>query len=75
MNRSIDQWKNCDPHAMAVRQGEAAIVFAFIDAKQDILALYSLVERVSRLNADAGEIGAGMLKSLVEDANRILKVK
>jgi len=45
------------------------------ETQKDILDLYSLVERVSRLNADASEIGAGMLKSLVEDANRILKVK
>lgn len=31
-----------------------------------------LAYRVARLNPDAGEIGAGMLKSLVEDARSVV---
>ncbi len=32
----------------------------------------ALIERIERLNPDAGEIGAGMLASLVADAKRII---
>jgi len=40
MNRTIKQWANCDPKAMAVNQSEAARYFAFKDAKSDILNLH-----------------------------------
>jgi len=33
--------------------------------------LLELCKRVARLNPDAGEIGAGMLKQLVDEARRI----
>jgi len=45
---------------MTYNQSPAAILYAFEDAKADILALYALAERVARLNPAAGEIGAGM---------------
>ena len=35
--------------------------------------LYALAERIARLNKDAGEIGAGMLASLVDEATRIIE--
>jgi hypothetical protein len=38
MNRSIDQWRGCVPSSMA-KQSDAAIIFAFEDAKHDILEL------------------------------------
>lgn len=40
MKRTIEQWKNCDPHAMAENQSRVAICWAFSDAQDDILELY-----------------------------------
>lgn len=42
-----------------------------MDAHTTVRA-FSLVSRVAHLNRDAGEIGAGMLASLVDEANTIM---
>lgn len=39
MNRTLEQWRNCDPKSMAHNQSDAAKQFAFEDAKTDILEL------------------------------------
>ena len=51
--RSIEQWQNCDPHAMATRQSDAAIENAFVDAKHDVLALST---EVAALKAQRDEL-------------------
>lgn len=51
--RSIERWRACDPHLMA-QQSEAAMLFAFADAKHDILLL---ADRVKKLEA---ELAAGI---------------
>ncbi|MGG2044868.1 Lar family restriction alleviation protein [Burkholderia gladioli] len=38
LERSIEQWRKCDPDLMS-RQSQAAIFYALKDAKHDILAL------------------------------------
>ena len=40
MKRTIDQWRNCDPRAMANNQSNAAVQFALEDAKADVLELH-----------------------------------
>lgn len=52
MLRAIDQWRGCDPRVMTT-MSSAAIQFAFMDAKHDILALYAEVERLNAI-AKAG---------------------
>tara|TARA_B100001105_G_scaffold253676_1_gene247719 strand:+ start:2171 stop:2833 length:663 start_codon:yes stop_codon:yes gene_type:complete len=42
------------------------------EVKREAASLEALARRVARLNRDAGEIGAGMLASLVDDARRAL---
>lgn len=45
LNRSINQWRNCDPDAM-VKQSECALAYAFEDAKHDILALVDHIRKL-----------------------------
>ena len=40
MKRTIGQWSNCEPKAMATYQSEVAVMYALQDAKDDILELY-----------------------------------
>lgn len=41
MKRTIEQWKKCDPNEMAFNQSDAAKMYAFQDAKADIIELHS----------------------------------
>lgn len=54
LNRTIEQWRRCDPESMAYHMSEAAIMYAFRDAKADILDLYAEVERLRAGTASAG---------------------
>jgi hypothetical protein len=47
LNRSIEQWRKCDPDLMS-RQSQAAIFYALKDAKHDILTLAAVVESSKR---------------------------
>lgn len=48
MNRTIEQWRNCDPAAMATQQSEGARMYAFQDARADILWMYSAIKTIRR---------------------------
>lgn len=37
MQRTIEQWRGCDPRAMATNQSPEAREFAFADARADLL--------------------------------------
>ena len=41
MKRTIEEWKNCEPNAMAYSMSNAAKMYAFEDAKADILEMHS----------------------------------
>ena len=56
MKRTIEQWRRCEPEAMATRQSAAARTFAFADAKADILELHRDVERLRELLADLWDV-------------------
>lgn len=72
MKRKISQYANCLPSQVA--GGSYAQMQYFVaDAKSDIAEMARFIERIARLNADAGEIGPGMLAQLVEDAKGILE--
>lgn len=74
MKRSVATYALLSPSG--VTRGSLAQIHYFVtDAQLDIIALASIVERVSRLNPEAGEIGAGMLNQLVTDARRMLNTK
>ena len=51
MRRTLDQWVNCDPATMAT-MSQAAIMYAFRDAKCDIKELHDLVKRFCNAIAD-----------------------
>jgi hypothetical protein len=57
-----------DFHDLAVWKIREALADAYLAGMNDSKRL---VDRVARLNPAAGEIGAGMLASLVEDARKI----
>jgi hypothetical protein len=53
MKRKIEQWRGCEPEAMA-GQSKAAITYAFEDAKADIIELHNmLADGNAALIADA----------------------
>lgn len=66
------QYENVKPEAI-VEGSDAQCLYFVQDAKVDILKLIGFVERVARLNGDAGEIGPGMLKQLVTDAKELVE--
>lgn len=48
LNKSIERWLRCDPRSMA-KMSEMAIMYAFEDARTDILSLHKEIERLNTL--------------------------
>lgn len=46
LNKSIERWVRCDPRSMA-KMSEMAIMYAFEDARTDILSLHREIERLN----------------------------
>jgi hypothetical protein len=67
-----DDFNNGKLPATALGESRAKVMTdEILRLRQENEAALKLVARVARLNAKAGEIGAGMLASLVEEAQRI----
>lgn len=49
MKRTIDQWRNCEPKAMAHNQSCAAVQFALEDARADVLELHKENQRLRNI--------------------------
>jgi len=49
MNRSIEIWRACSPHAMATSQSAKAREFAFADAQHDILELHDKAKNLAEI--------------------------
>jgi hypothetical protein len=52
LERTLEQWAKCVPIAMS-QMSDAAIMFAFIDAKKDISTLAAEIEALKEVNATA----------------------
>ena len=64
-------YPNTSKPGVHMRRVDAGGHFTEADARAIVTAM-SLAARVARLNAEAGEIGAGMLADLIEQARRAL---
>lgn len=53
LNRSIQQWRNCNPDVMA-NQSNPALCYAFRDAQHDILALVDHIRKLETILAKKG---------------------
>jgi len=63
------------PDAVEVAETEYAIRVLLADVdrtRTELLAAYLALIRVARLNPEAGEIGAGMLRTIVAEARAIV---
>lgn len=71
LNRSIEAWNKCDAGAMS-QMSEAAIKYAFADAKQDIKRMAAiqaqLVKTLQSVSVLVFDSGTDYAKSIVRDA-------
>lgn len=71
LERKISQYQYMRPVSVA-GGSDGQVLFAITDMRRDILTMAQFIERVARLNPDAGEIGPGMLAQLVHDARELI---
>lgn len=69
MKRKIEQWRNCEPAAMAT-QSRVAVTFAFEDAKADIIALHDAIDDIRRVmeRHERGEVDSFYTIGWIESA-------
>lgn len=74
LERTLEQYRNGKPEII-VEGSKAQCFYALQDARKDVLTMAAFIERIARLNPDVGEIGPGMLASLVDDARQLIGYK
>lgn len=70
LNRTITQWRNCDPKTIAACQSETAIMYAFQDARADILRMHKALQSLMPANwrDDPDWVAAAMVFDLTPNA-------
>lgn len=66
LERSIEQYRNCNPEVIA-EGSKAQVLFALQDSRKDILALAAEVDRLAK---ERGRIGTEALEAIEREASK-----